>query len=161
MKNDNIFGLLSLNLTLLSSFSFAAGGGELNLNFLHGVTSAPSVLETNSAYPAGQYMVDVIVNQDNVGKVPLIISQQEDENNALCLTAEWLKNAEIPLRLDGYADTFNASRQCYVLTKKTHTRVDFRYGTQTLVFSIPQSLTLGKTAPSRWDYGIPAARLKY
>lgn len=158
---ENMFRLSALSLALFSSFSFAAGDSELNLNFLHGVTSAPSVLKTNSAYPAGQYMVDVIVNQENTGKVPLTISQQDDKDNALCLTAEWLKNAEIPLRLDGYADTFNASRQCYVLTKNPYTRVDFRYGTQTLVFSIPQSLTLGKTDPSRWDYGVPAARLKY
>lgn len=158
---ENTFRLSALSLALFSSFSFAAGEAELNLNFLRGVTSAPSILKSNSAYPAGQYMVDVIVNQDSTGKMPLTISQLEDENNALCLSAEWLKKAEIPLRLDGYAKTFNADRQCYILTKEPYTKVDFLYGTQTLVFSIPQSLTIGKTDPSRWDYGVPAARLKY
>lgn len=158
---EKTFRLSALSLALFSPLSFAASESDLNLNFLRGVTSAPSVLKSGSSYPAGQYMVDVVVNQENIGKVPLVISQREDEDNALCLSAEWLKSAEIPLRLDGYANTFNADRQCYVLTKEPYTKVDFRYGTQTLVFSIPQSLGVSKTDPSRWDYGIPAARLKY
>lgn len=161
LKENTLFRLSALSLALFSSFSFAADEAELNLDFLRGVTSAPSVLKSNSAYPAGQYMVDVIVNQESMGKMPLTISQLEDENNALCLSAEWLKKANIPLRLDGYAKAFNADRQCYILAKEPYTKVDFRYGTQSLVFSIPQSLTQGKADPSRWDYGVQAARLKY
>ncbi|WP_280136923.1 FimD/PapC N-terminal domain-containing protein [Escherichia coli] len=90
LKENTLFRLSALSLALFSSFSFAADEAELNLDFLRGVTSAPSVLKSNSAYPAGQYMVDVIVNQESMGKMPLTISQLEDENNALCLSAEWL-----------------------------------------------------------------------
>lgn len=154
------FKLSALSLALFSFFATAADS-ELNLDFLRDVNTVPSVLKSGSRYPAGQYYVDVIVNQENTGKVPLIISAEEDKANALCLSPEWLKNADIPVRLDRYSDTLDAARQCYVLSKEPYTKVDFRYGTQTLVFSIPQSLTVSKTDPSRWDYGVPAARLRY
>lgn len=155
------FKLSVLSLTIFSTLSFASDESGLNLDFLQGVNSAPSVLKSGSQYPAGQYYVDVVVNQENTGKVPLTISPSEDKENALCLSEEWLKSAAVPVRLEGYRDVFDAKKQCYVLTRNPYTRVDFHYGTQVLVFSIPQSLTTGKTDPSRWDYGVPAARLKY
>ncbi|MBJ9214360.1 PefC/AfrB family outer membrane usher protein [Citrobacter freundii] len=154
------FKLSALSLALFSSF-VTASDSELNLDFLRDVNTVPSVLKSASKYPAGQYYVDVIVNQENIGKVLLTISAEEDKANALCLSPEWLKDADIPVRLEGYSDTLDVAKQCYVLSKEPYTKVDFRYGTQTLVFSIPQSLTVSKTDPSRWDYGIPAARLRY
>lgn len=154
------FKLSALSLALFSSFATATDS-ELNLDFLRDVNTVPSVLKSGSRYPAGQYYVDVIVNQENIGKVPLTISAEEDKENALCFSPEWLKDADIPVRLEGYSDTLDATKQCYVLSKEPYTKVDFRYGTQTLVFSIPQSLTVSKTDPSRWDYGVPAARLRY
>lgn len=121
----------------------------------------PSVLKSGTHYPSGQYYVDVIVNKESLGKAQLTISPDEDAANALCLSPEWLQNTGVPVRLEGYADTLDAARQCYVLSKNPYTRVDFNYGSQSLSFSIPQSFVLGKTDPSRWDYGVPAARLKY
>lgn len=65
------FKLSALSLALFSFFATAADS-ELNLDFLRDVNTVPSVLKSGSRYPAGQYYVDVIVNQENTGKVPLI-----------------------------------------------------------------------------------------
>ncbi|ELK6901084.1 outer membrane usher protein PefC, partial [Salmonella enterica] len=159
--HHRVFKLSALSLALFSHLSFASTDSELNLDFLQGMSAIPSVLKSGSDFPAGQYYVDVIVNQENVGKARLSITPQEESANALCLSPEWLKAAGVPVRLEGYASTLNAAGQCYVLSRNPYTRVDFSYGSQSLVFSIPQSFLVGKTDPSRWDYGVPAARLKY
>lgn len=155
------FKLSAVSLALFSHLSFASTDSELNLDFLQGVSATPSILKSGSRYPAGQYYVDVIVNQENIGKSILTISPEEDATNALCLSSNWLQSTGIPIDIKGYADTLDATKQCYVLSKNSYTRVDFSYGTQSLLFSIPQSLLISKTDPSRWDYGVPAARLKY
>ncbi|EEZ3919636.1 PefC/AfrB family outer membrane usher protein [Escherichia coli] len=159
--HQRLFKLSTLSLALVSHFSFAGNDSELNLDFLQGMSTIPSVLKSGSDYPAGQYYVDVIVNQENVGKAHLSITPQEESANALCLTADWLKTARVPVRLEGYVSTFDAAKQCYVLSRNPYTKVDFSYGSQSLVFSIPQTFLVNKTDPSRWDYGVPAVRLKY
>lgn len=162
MFYQRIFKLSALSLALFSHFSFAGNNdSEFNLDFLQGMAAVPSVLKSGSDYPAGQYYVDVVVNQENMGKFPLTITSQEDEANALCLSPEWLKAAGVPVRLEGYASTFDEAKQCYTLSKNPYTKVDFSYGSQSLTFSIPQYFMSSKTDASRWDYGVPAARLKY
>lgn len=158
-KMKSGFNFSALALSLFSHLSFA--DTELNLDFLQGVSSAPSVLKNSSRYPAGQYFVDIIVNQDNLGKAALTITPEEDASNMLCFTPDWLKAATIPINLKGYQDTLDAEKECYELGKNAYSRVNFSYGTQSLLFSIPQSLLVSKTDASRWDYGVPAARLKY
>ncbi|WP_395224413.1 outer membrane usher protein PefC [Salmonella sp. SKLX087901] len=159
--HHRVFKLSALSLALFSHLSFASTDSELNLDFLQGMGAIPSVLKSGSDFPAGQYYVDVIVNQENVGKARLSITPQEESANTLCLSPEWLKAAGVPVRLEGYASTLDAAKQCYVLSRNPYTKVDFSYGSQSLVFSIPQSFLVSKTDPSRWDYGVPAARLKY
>lgn len=154
------FKLSGLTLLIYSSFTFASES-ELNLDFLQGAKIIPSVFVSGSKYPAGEYVVDVLVNNENVGKYPLVISPEEDKNNALCFSSEWLNNAGVQLRLSDLQSVFNKQRQCYVLGKVGYTDVDFNYGAQRLIFSIPQSYLISKIDPSQWDYGINAARLKY
>ncbi|ECW0471767.1 PefC/AfrB family outer membrane usher protein [Salmonella enterica subsp. enterica] len=134
---------------------------ELNLDFLQGTRVVPSVLKKGVIFPAGQYLVDVVVNNENLGKTWLSISPEEEKKGQLCLTPEWLKTAGVPLRPGSYAAEFDEGRECYVLGKNPYTRVDFNYGSQGVVFSIPQSYLLSKTDPSQWDYGINALRLSY
>ncbi|CAD5758072.1 putative fimbrial usher protein FanD [Escherichia coli] len=164
MSYQRIFRLSALSLALLSGISHASSSmdeSELNMNFLQGTRVVPSVLKKGVIFPAGQYQVDVIVNNDNLGKNYLTISPEEEESGQLCLTPAWLKTAGVPLRLDSYAAEFDEGRGCYVLGKNPYTRVDFNYGNQGLVFSIPQSYVLSKTDPSQWDYGVNAFRLNY
>ncbi|EJN3598248.1 PefC/AfrB family outer membrane usher protein [Escherichia coli] len=167
MSSQQIFKLSALSLFMFSVLSYASsdvvgsGDADLNMDFLQGTRVVPSVLKKGVTLPSGQYEVDVVVNNDNLGKSQLIISPEEEKSGVLCLSPAWLKSAGVPLRLDGYAAEFDERQGCYALGKNPYTRVDFNYGSQGLVFSIPQSYLLSKTDPSQWDYGVNALRLNY
>lgn len=141
--------------------SHTADDTELNMSFLQGTQVVPSVLKAGLTLPTGQYYVDVVVNNENTGKAQLIISQEEEQAGMLCLSPEWLKSANVPIRLDEYAREYNEKAGCYQLARSPYTRVDFNYGNQSLVFSIPQPNIIDKTDPIHWDYGINAFRLLY
>ncbi|ECU3284687.1 outer membrane usher protein PefC [Salmonella enterica subsp. enterica serovar Javiana] len=167
MSRPQIFKLSALTLSLFSQCTMASGtvtgaeDTELNTGFLQGVSVVPSVLKSGVNFPAGQYYVDVVVNNDNVGKTPLTISAEEEKADMLCLSPEWLKTAGVPVRLDSYAAEYRELQNCYQLARSPYTRVDFNQGNQSLVFSIPQSAVISKTDPSQWDYGVNAFRLQY
>lgn len=129
--------------------------------FLQGTRVVPSVLKPGLALPAGQYYIDVVVNNENTGKARLTITPEEEKAGMLCLSPEWLKSANVPIRLDGYASAYNEQAGCYQLARSPYTRVDFNYGNQALVFSIPQTNIINRTDPSQWDYGVNAFRLQY
>ncbi len=147
-----------LTLSIYSHFGFTT---ELNLDFIQGTTVIPSILSVDSAYPKGQYLVDVTVNGERTGKTNLSILDEDEKNNFLCLSSEWLKKAGVNLNTDAYENVFDKRRECYALTKNSHTLVDFDYGAQSLNFNIPQAYMLSKADPSQWDYGVNGGRLKY
>lgn len=145
-------------LSLYSHFSWAS---DLNLDFLQGVKNVPAILTGDTAFPQGQYFVDVTINKEPGQRSPLLINAKEEQNNMLCLSPQWLEQAGIFFKKDVYASVFDQREHCYQLGKEPHTRVVFDYGTQSLAFSIPQAYLLSKTDPSRWDYGVNGARLTY
>ncbi|HAM3643304.1 TPA: PefC/AfrB family outer membrane usher protein [Escherichia coli] len=167
MFRTQVFKLSALTLALFAHYSVAseimpgAEDTELNIGFLQGTSVVPSVLKSGMNFPAGQYYIDVVVNNDNIGKAPLTISAEEEQAGVLCLSPEWLKAVGVPVRLDNYITEYNKRKNCYQLARSPYTRVDFNYGNQSLVFSIPQSSLINKTDPSRWDYGVNAFRLRY
>lgn len=158
MKKRYIFKLSLLALSICSQFSVAT---ELNLDFIHGISAIPSILKTDTTLPAGQYVVDVLVNNERTGRANLVITEEDEKNNHLCLSHEWLDSAGVMMKKDAYDYAFDREKQCYVLTRNSHTKVDFDYGAQTLKFNIPQAYLLSKTDPARWDYGLNGGRLKY
>lgn len=141
-----------------SHFSLA---DELNLDFIQGVSVIPSILKNDANYPEGQYIVDVVVNKERTGRIDLNISKEDEQNNMLCFSPEWLEKAGVMLNTDAYQDVFDEGKGCYFLAKKPHTLIDFDYGAQALNFNIPQAYLLSKTDPARWDYGVNGGRLKY
>ncbi|MFI0561150.1 fimbria/pilus outer membrane usher protein, partial [Escherichia coli] len=141
-----------------SHFSLA---DELNLDFIQGVSVIPSILKNDANYPEGQYIVDVAVNKERTGRIDLNISKEDEQNNMLCFSPEWLEKAGVMLNTDAYQDVFDEGKGCYFLAKKPHTLIDFDYGAQALNFNIPQAYLLSKTDPARWDYGVNGGRLKY
>lgn len=153
--------LFKLSLLALSIYSHFGRATELNVDFIQGTSIIPSVLKSDSAYPAGQYIVDVLINNESSGRANLIITEEDEKNNRLCLSPEWLNNAGVMFIEGTYDDTFDKEKQCYVLTRNPHTQVDFDFGTQALKFNIPQAYLLSKTDPARWDYGVNGGRLKY
>ncbi|HCP5927664.1 TPA: PefC/AfrB family outer membrane usher protein [Escherichia coli] len=157
LKRFPKISLLALSIWY-SHFSLA---DELNFDFLQGVSVIPSILKTDANYPEGQYVVDVIVNKERTGRLGLIISKEDEQNNMLCFSPEWLEKAGVMLNSDAYDDIFDEGKGCYALSRKPHTLVDFDYGSQTLNFNIPQAYILSKADPARWDYGVNGGRLKY
>ncbi|EFN6235602.1 PefC/AfrB family outer membrane usher protein [Escherichia coli] len=170
LSRQQILGLSALSLALFSQYSIASDSvpashadddTELNTAFLQGTRVVPSVLKPGMTLPAGQYYVDVLVNNENTGKARLTITPEEEQAGMLCLSPEWLKSANVPIRLDGYASEYNEKAGCYQLARSPYTRVDFNYGNQSLVFSVPQTNIIARTDPTRWDYGVNAFRLRY
>ncbi|EPS6255052.1 TPA: PefC/AfrB family outer membrane usher protein [Escherichia coli] len=157
LKRFPEISLLALSIWY-SHFSLA---DELNLDFIQGVSVIPSILKNDANYPEGQYIVDVAVNKERTGRTDLNISKEDEQNNMLCFTPEWLEKAGVLLNTDAYQDVFDEGKGCYVLAKKPHTLIDFDYGAQALNFNIPQAYLLSKTDPARWDYGVNGGRLKY
>ena len=157
LKRFPRISLLALSIWY-SHFSLA---DELNLDFIQGVSVIPSILKNDANYPEGQYIVDVAVNKERTGRTDLNISKEDEQNNMLCFTPEWLEKAGVLLNADAYQDVFDEGKGCYVLAKKPHTLIDFDYGAQALNFNIPQAYLLSKTDPARWDYGVNGGRLKY
>lgn len=170
LSRRQVLALSALSLALTSQYSVASApepvshaddDTELNMAFLQGTQVVPSVLKPGMTLPAGQYYVDVLVNNENTGKARLTITPEEEQAGMLCLSPEWLKSANVPVRLDGYASEYNEKAGCYQLARSPYTRVDFNYGNQSLVFSVPQTNIIAKTDPTRWDYGVNALRLRY
>lgn len=158
MKQRRLFKLSLLALSMYSHFSVST---ELNLDFIQGTSVIPSILKTDTTLPAGQYVVDVLVNNERTKRANLVITEEDETNDSLCLTPEWLDNAGVMMKKNAYDGVFDKEKQCYVLTRNPHTKVDFDYGAQTLKFKIPQAYLLSKTDPARWDYGVNGGRLKY
>lgn len=168
MSHQQILRLSALSLALISQYSIASesvsqanDSTELNMAFLQGTQVIPSVLKPGLTLPVGQYYVDVLVNNEGKGKALLTITPEEELAGMLCLSPEWLKSADVPILLDRYASEYNEKADCYQLARSPYTRVDFNYGNQSLVFSVPQTNLIDKTDPSQWDYGVNALRLQY
>lgn len=169
MSHQKVLRLSALSLAIFSSYSISsvttpvsvADSTELNMAFLQGTRVVPSILKPGLALPTGQYYVDVVVNNENTGKSRLVITPEEEQAGMLCLSQEWLKSAGAPIRLEAYASVYDEKAGCYQLARSPYTRVDFNYGNQALIFSVPQTNIISQTDPSQWDYGVNAFRLQY
>ncbi len=153
--------IASLLLSLYPPASYSVSDTELNTVFLQGTQFVPSIFKKGVRFPAGEYYVDVIVNDNNVGKSKLNISPEEEKADELCLSPEWLAHSGVLINLDKYASGYNKLKHCYKLSHDLYTHVNFNYGNQSLVFSIPQTNIINRADSSQWDYGINAFRLQY
>lgn len=149
-----------LTCLILSSFRVFSAD-ELNLEFIQGGAKGniPAILSGTQKYPAGQYVVDVFMNRENLGRQVLSITPEDAQN--LCLSPVWIEMAQLPIKLDEFQSYFNAPRQCYELGQFPGAKVDLDHSTQALKFSIPQIAVRDALSSDNWDYGIPGFRLTY
>ncbi|MBO2656074.1 PefC/AfrB family outer membrane usher protein [Shewanella algae] len=139
----------------------AAIGSEFNYGFLQGVSNVPVVFRNNKDKPKGRYLVDVYYNNESVGRSELIISKEEEEQELLCFSKEWMSNLDINIDLGYYNDFFSEKGNCYQIEREANTQVDFDFNSQSIHLSVPQAYQLKDTDPSLWDYGIPGGKLTY
>ncbi|HGG4071860.1 TPA: F4 (K88) fimbrial usher FaeD [Salmonella enterica subsp. enterica serovar Poona] len=142
--------------------SGTAGAGEkLDMSFIQGGTGVnPGVWAAlNDSYVPGRYLVDLSLNGKDAGKQILDVTPQDSE--ALCLPEVWLTKAGIYVSADYFREGYDATRQCYVLTKAPAVKVDFDVSTQSLALSIPQKGLVKMPENVEWDYGTEAFRMNY
>ncbi|END4470563.1 F4 (K88) fimbrial usher FaeD, partial [Salmonella enterica subsp. enterica serovar Bareilly] len=113
----------------------------------------------NGNYAPGRYLVDLSLNGKDIGKRILDVTPQDSE--ALCLTDAWLTGAGVYVSADYFREGYDATRQCYVLTKAPSAKVDFDVSTQSLALSIPQQGLVKMPENVEWDYGTDAFRVNY
>ncbi|EHE5996047.1 F4 (K88) fimbrial usher FaeD [Salmonella enterica] len=142
--------------------SGTAGAGEkLDMSFIQGGAGVnPEVWAAlNGSYVPGRYLVDLSLNGKDAGKQILDVTPQDSE--ALCLPEAWLTKAGIYVSADYFREGYDATRQCYVLTKAPAVKVDFDVSTQSLTLSIPQKGLVKMPENVEWDYGTEAFRMNY
>ncbi|KLW85419.1 hypothetical protein SP99_04581 [Enterobacter sp. BIDMC92] len=141
-----------------SPFTYSS---ELNTTFLKGVTDVPSILKDGVKYPAGTYYVDVMLNGERKGRIALNITKRDESEGQLCISPDLLKDSNIHINLNAYAETFDSGRGCYILGKKGGTNLVFDVSSQSLDFNIPQAWLLESNDEALWDYGVNGLRIRY
>ncbi|EEE8967942.1 hypothetical protein DC244_24350 [Salmonella enterica subsp. enterica serovar Typhimurium] len=136
-------------------------GEKLDMSFIQGGDGVnPEVwVALNGSYAPGRYLVDLSLNGKEAGKQILDVTPQD--SNELCLTEAWLTKAGIYVSADYFREGYDATRQCYVLTKAPSVKVDFDVSTQSLALSIPQKGLVKMPENVDWDYGASAFRVNY
>ncbi|HBA7472121.1 TPA: outer membrane usher protein PefC, partial [Escherichia coli] len=113
----------------------------------------------NGNYAPGRYLVDLSLNGKESGKQILDVTPEDSKE--LCLSEAWLTKAGVYVSADYFREGYDATRQCYVLTKAPSVKVDFDVSTQSLALSIPQKGLVKMPENVDWDYGTSAFRVNY
>lgn len=154
-------GALALAMAAAFASATTAAGEKLDMSFIQGGAGInPEVWAAlNGNYAPGRYLVDLSLNGKDIGKRILDVTPQDSE--ALCLTDAWLTGAGVYVSADYFREGYDATRQCYVLTKAPSAKVDFDVSTQSLALSIPQQGLVKMPENVEWDYGTDAFRVNY
>lgn len=154
-------GALALAMAAAFASTTTVAGEKLDMSFIQGGAGInPEVWAAlNGDYAPGRYLVDLSLNGKDIGKRILDVTPQDSE--ALCLTDAWLTGAGVYVSADYFREGYDATRQCYVLTKAPSAKVDFDVSTQSLALSIPQQGLVKMPENVEWDYGTDAFRVNY
>lgn len=150
-------------LAISAAFASATGvaGEKLDMSFIQGGGGVnPEVWAAlNGNYAPGRYLVDLSLNGKESGKQILDVTPEDSKE--LCLSEAWLTKAGVYVSADYFREGYDATRQCYVLTKAPSVKVDFDVSTQSLALSIPQKGLVKMPENVDWDYGTSAFRVNY
>ncbi|OWD96513.1 F4 (K88) fimbrial usher FaeD [Escherichia coli] len=157
------FRRAALALAVSAAFASVTGvaGEKLDMSFIQGGSGVnPDVWAAlNGSYAPGRYLVELSLNGKDIGKQILDVTPQDSD--VLCLTEAWLTKTGVYVSADYFREGYDATRQCYVLTKAPSVKVDFDVSTQSLALSIPQKGLVKMPENVDWDYGTSAFRMNY
>lgn len=157
------FRRAALALAISAVFASVAtvAGEKLDMSFIQGGAGVnPEVWAAlNGNYAPGRYLVDLSLNGKESGKQILDVTPEDSKE--LCLSEAWLTKAGVYVSADYFREGYDATRQCYVLTKAPSVKVDFDVSTQSLSLSIPQKGLVKMPENVDWDYGTSAFRVNY
>ncbi|WP_345945558.1 F4 (K88) fimbrial usher FaeD [Escherichia coli] len=158
-----VFFQAVFTLAVSATFTSATGvaGEKLDMSFIQGGGGVnPEVWAAlNGNYAPGRYLVDLSLNGKESGKQILDVTPEDSKE--LCLSEAWLTKAGVYVSADYFREGYDATRQCYVLTKAPSVKVDFDVSTQSLALSIPQKGLVKMPENVDWDYGTSAFRVNY
>lgn len=158
-----VFFQAVFTLAVSATFTSATGvaGEKLDMSFIQGGGGVnPEVWAAlNGNYAPGRYLVDLSLNGKESGKQILDVTPEDSKE--LCLSEAWLTKAGVYVSADYFREGYDATRQCYVLTKAPSVKVDFDVSTQSLALSIPQKGLVKMPENVDWDYGTSAFRMNY
>lgn len=158
-----VFFQAVFTLAVSATFTSATGvaGEKLDMSFIQGGGGVnPEVWAAlNGNYAPGRYLVDLSLNGKESGKQILDVTPEDSKE--LCLSEAWLTKAGVYISADYFREGYDATRQCYVLTKAPSVKVDFDVSTQSLALSIPQKGLVKMPENVDWDYGTSAFRMNY
>ena len=136
-----------------------------------GVSDADIALFNQGGQLPGTYLVDVLLNGEQVDSREVVFVQQEDSRGMPvlqpCLSRKQLlrygiKTEDYPA-LSGKG--LDANKDCADIRVIPHARADFNFGAQQLVLSVPQIAlrpeVKGISPRELWDEGVPAILMNY
>lgn len=169
MPASTALASLLLGLASFSGQAAEPAGAVFNQDFLGTGGDQPqadlSIFSFGNSVLPGEYLADVIVNDQSVGKSRIIVEAQDGQKQpSVCLTRNQLESWGV--NMAALPESAGADGACVDLAALVQdAAVNFDGGKQRLLLSIPQ-VALKRTArdsvdPSRWDRGITAALLDY
>jgi len=169
MPASTALASLLLGLASLSGQAAEPAEAVFNQDFLGTGGDQPqadlSIFSFGNSVLPGEYLADVIVNDQSVGKSRIIVEVPEGQKQpTVCLTRKQLESWGV--NMAALPESAGADGACVDLPALVQdAAVNFDGGKQRLYLSIPQA-ALKRTArdsidPSRWDKGITAAQLNY
>ncbi|WP_157757886.1 F4 (K88) fimbrial usher FaeD [Edwardsiella tarda] len=153
--------VLALAVSAVFASATEAASEKLDMSFIQGNAGVNSEVwaALNGDYAPGRYLVDLSLNGKDAGKQILDVTSEDSKE--LCLPEAWLTKAGVYVSADYFREGYDATRQCYVLTKAPSVGVDFDVSTQSLALSIPQKGLVKMPENMDWDYGTSAFRVNY
>ena len=168
MPTSTALASLLLSVASFSGQAAEPAGAVFNQDFLGTGGDQPqadlSIFSFGNSVLPGEYLADVIVNDQSVGKSRIIVEAQDGQKPSVCLTRNQLDTWGV--NMAALPESAGADGACVDLAALIQdATVSFDGGKQRLRLSIPQ-VAVKRTArdsvdPSRWDKGITAALLDY
>ncbi|EJE7990483.1 F4 (K88) fimbrial usher FaeD [Escherichia coli] len=153
--------VLALAVSAVLASAAGVASEKLDMSFIQGGAgvSPEAWAALNGNYAPGRYLVELSLNGKDAGKQILDVTPEDSKE--LCLSEAWLTKAGVYVSADYFREGYDATRQCYVLTKVPSVGVDFDVSTQSLALSIPQKGLVKMPENVDWDYGTSAFRVNY
>ncbi len=142
--------------------SIVSANDEFDLSFINGRDGIKENIATqlSSKYPPGEYITDVLLNNQQVSKSILKITNEDKDN--LCLSSSWLKKSNVFINETFFKNDYDSIRKCYLIDNNNDSSIEFDFSSQKLYFKIPQAgIIKKKKKRPKWNFGTSAVRANY
>ncbi|HGS5561373.1 TPA: fimbria/pilus outer membrane usher protein [Vibrio parahaemolyticus] len=147
--------LLTTGVALIFPFHALA---EYDLSFVRDKKGAEAFLSGEIA--AGDYLVDVKLNNLSYGKSRLNINRNTNKNS-ICLSKGFIASSSLPIDLKKLEFVYNTKDDCYDVSVLNYGSARINIQTLTLFIDIPQIYLKKDKSQEEWSYGHTGGVLNY